>query len=98
MTTKDLLEIIGWIVAAGGATATAGFTIATLRAEARIDRFLAQINDWHDFAQKAKQNINHNLVEIGLLKTDLRDIKRFLEMRRVQSFPEENKPPHTDFP
>lgn len=97
MTTKDLLEIIAVIVGVAGAAATGGFTVATLRAESRIDRLLGQVTDWHEFAQKARQNINHNLVEIGLLKTDVRDIKRLLEMRRVQSFPDENKPPHTDF-
>ncbi|MEG5045958.1 hypothetical protein QUB26_15705 [Microcoleus sp. B4-C1] len=85
------------VISIGGATATGGFTLATLRAEARIDRVLAQIDDWHTFAVKAKQNINHNLVEIGLLKTDVRDIKRVLDMRRAPSFPEENKPPRTDF-
>lgn len=97
MTSKDLLEIIALATAISGAAATGGFTVASLRAEARIDRLMGQITDWHEFAQKAKQNINHNLVEIGLAKTDIRDIKRVLEMKRTQSFPEENKPPHTDF-
>ena len=97
MTTKDLLEIIAVVVGVGGAAATGGFTVAILRAEARIDRLLMQLDDWHTFARKAKQNIDHNLVEIGLLKTDVRDIKKVLEMRRAQTFPEENKPPRTDF-
>ncbi len=97
MTPKELLEVIGLVIAVAGAAATGGFTVATLRAESRIDRLMGQITDWHEFAQKAKQNINHNLVEIGLLKSDVRDVKRLLEMRRAQSFPEENKPPHTDF-
>jgi hypothetical protein len=97
MTTKDLIEIMAVIAGIGGAAASGGFAIATSRAEARIDRVLGELDDWHSFAQKSKQNINHNLVEIGLLKTDVRDIKRLLEMRRAHSFPEENKPPHTDF-
>ncbi|MEG4915743.1 hypothetical protein [Microcoleus sp. B7-D4] len=97
MTSKDLIEIIAVIVGVGSAAAAGGFAVATSRSEARIDRILGELDDWHTFAQKVKQNINHNLVEIGLLKTDVRDIKRVLEMRRAQSFPEENKPPHTDF-
>ena len=97
MNTKDLLETITFVVGIIGTAATAGFAVATLRAEARIDRILTQVADWNEFAQKVKQNINHNLVEIGLLKTDVQDIKRLLEMKRRQSFPEENKPPHTDF-
>ncbi|NQE37538.1 hypothetical protein [Microcoleus asticus] len=108
MTTKELLEIIILIIGGGGAAAAGGFSFATLRAESRIDAKIERIQDiitdireeiadGHKFEQKTKQNINHNLVEIGELKTDVRDIKRVLEMRRSQSFPEENKPPRTDF-
>lgn len=104
MTTKDLLEIILLMIGGGGAAASAGFTVATLRSESRMERVQAditdireEITDWHKFKEKAKQNINHNLVEIGLLKTDMRDVKRVLDMRRAPAFPEENKPPHTDF-
>lgn len=97
MTTKDLLEIVILLIGGGGAVASGSFTAATLRAEARMELVRKEVDDWHKFEQKAKQNINHTLVELGLIKTDIRDIKRVLEMRREQSFPDENKPPTTDF-
>ncbi len=54
-----------------------------------------------EFARKVQQNIEANRVEIGILKCEINDIKGILEremnMRRRPSFPEENKPPHTDF-
>lgn len=54
-----------------------------------------------EFARKVQQNIEANRVEIGIIKCDINDIKGILEremnMRQRPSFPEENKPPHTDF-
>lgn len=101
MTTKDLLEIILLVISGGSALATGGFTLATLRAESRIDSklqdFQEDIDDLHKFEQKAKQNINHGLVELGLIKVAVRDIKAVLKMNRPEALPEENKPPRTDF-
>lgn len=105
MTTKELLEIVLLIVGGGGAAFTGGFWFSSLRAELRMseielkiaDLILHTKTDGQKFAQKVTQNINHNMVEIGLIKADIKDIKRVLEMRRGQSFPDENKPPHTDF-
>ncbi|MEG4251058.1 hypothetical protein [Microcoleus sp. Pol10D4] len=101
MTTKDLLEIILFAITGGSALATGGFTLATLRAESRMDSklefFQTEIDDMRKFEQKAKQNINHSLVEVGLIKTAIRDIKTVLKMQRSEALPEENKPPRTDF-
>lgn len=102
MSTKDLLEIVLFVITGGSALATGGFTLATLRAESRmdakLDSFQDEIDKINTFNQKAKQNINHNLVEIGLLKAGFRDVKTVLKMRRADALPEENKPVHTDFP
>ena len=101
MTTKDLLEVILFVISGGSALATGGFTLATLRAESRMDSklktFQEEIDDLRTFEKKAKQNINHNLVEIGLNKTAIRDIKTVLKMQRAEALPEENRPPRTDF-
>lgn len=54
-----------------------------------------------EFARKVQQNIESNRVDIGELKCDVADIKGVLEregkMRPRRGFPQENKPPHTDF-
>jgi hypothetical protein len=101
MTTKDLLEIILFVITGGSALATGGFTLANLRAESRMDAklkgFQEEIDDLRIFEKKARQNINHGLVEIGLNKTAIRDIKTVLKMHRAEALPEENKPPRTDF-
>ncbi|MEG4807941.1 hypothetical protein QUA82_09950 [Microcoleus sp. F8-D3] len=98
MTTKELLEIIGFILTIGGACATGAFAFATMRAQIKISDFQLKIkDDGQEFARKVQQNIDHNRVEIGIIKGEVRDIKRLLDMRREQSFPDENKPPNTDF-
>ncbi|MEG4419379.1 hypothetical protein QUA70_12320 [Microcoleus sp. LAD1_D5] len=112
MTTKDLLEIILFVITGGSALATGGFTFATLRAENRIDtkvedfrdeienfrkEFQDKIDISREFERKAKQNINNSLVEIGLNKAAIRDIKTVLRMYRAEALPEENKPERTDF-
>jgi len=97
MNVRDLLEIIGIALGCGGAVATGAFTVATLRAESNMKDVRNEIKDWNKFAQKSIQNDNHTMVELGLLKSDVQDIKRVLDMRRKQSLPDENKPRHTDF-
>lgn len=112
MTTKDLLEIILFVITGGSALATGSFALATLRAEDRIEKkikdFQDKIDDLHDnlqdkidisreFERKAKQNINNVLVETGLLATAIRDIKTVLKMHRAEALPEQNKPERTDF-
>jgi hypothetical protein len=98
MTTKELLEIIGFILTIGGVSATGGFTFATMRAQLKIGDLQLKIqNDGQEFARKVQQNIDHNRVEIGVLKSEVRDIKRLLNMRRQQGLAEEDKPPTTDF-
>ncbi|MEG4529893.1 hypothetical protein [Microcoleus sp. D2_18a_D3] len=97
MTTKELLETIAVVVSIGGAAAAGGFAAAILRSEARIDRIISQIEDWHIFAGKAQKNISRNTVDIGLLQTECQDIKKVLKMQRRPPLPEENKPERTDF-
>lgn len=101
MTTKDLLEVILFVITGGSALASGGFMLATLRAESRMDARLKDVQDeidgLHTFEKKARQNINHGLVEIGLNKAAIRDIKTVLKMHRAEALPEENKPPRTDF-
>jgi hypothetical protein len=97
MSVRDLLEIIGIALGCCGAVATGAFTVATLRAESNMKEVASDIKDWNKFAQKSIQNDNHTMVEIGLLKSDMEDVKRVLDMRRKQGLPDENKPRHTDF-
>lgn len=98
MNAKEVLEVIVLALGGGGAAATGGFTFATIRAQLKLAKLEIDIKaNGQEFARKVQQNIDHNRVEIGILKGEVRDIKRLLDMRRQQSFPEENKPPHTDF-
>jgi len=112
MTTKDLLEIILFVITGGSALATGSFTFATLQAEERINKkiedFQDKIDDLHnnfqskidvsrEFERKAKQNINSLLVETGLLTNAVRDVKTVLKMNRAESLPQKNKPERTDF-
>ncbi|MEG4121755.1 hypothetical protein QUA43_30325 [Microcoleus sp. N9_B4] len=97
MNTRELIEIIGISIGCAGAVATGAFTVATLRAEANMKEVRNDIKEWNKFAKKSIQNDNHTMVEIGLLKTAVSDIFRFLKMQRKPVIPEENKPQHTDF-
>ena len=96
MTTKELLEIIILVIGGGGAAAAGGFSFATMRAHLAITELELKIKtEGQDFARKVQKNIDHNGVEIGIIKKDIRDIKHRINMSELENFPEENKPKRT---
>lgn len=100
--SKTLIEVIFVIVSLLALAVSSAFAVATIRAQLVMTKIQLEIkNDRQEFARKVQQNIDANKVEIGVLKCEVTDIKGFLErkmrMGKRQRFPEENRPPHTDF-
>lgn len=100
--SKTLVETILLIFSLLGVAVSSAFAVATMRAQLSMAKVQLEIRtDRQEFARKVQQNIDSNRVEIGVLKCEITDIKGLLErergMKKRQSFPEENKPPHTDF-
>jgi hypothetical protein len=100
MTTKEFLEIIILIIGGGGATATAGFAFATYRYNLELTRLQLEIKaQSFDTGRKQQQNIDNIMVEVGVIKCDIRDIKGALTRQGIlhdrAGFPEENIPKRT---
>jgi hypothetical protein len=103
VTIKELLEVIFLIIGGGGATATAGFAFAIYQEKQKLDQLRLDIKDGQlnfqaQFARKVQKNIDSNQVEIGILKSEIGDIKEIMQGNHPaarRQFPPENKPKHT---
>jgi hypothetical protein len=100
MTTKELLEIIVLIIGGGGATATAGFAFAMYKYNLELTKLQLEIKaQSFNTGRKQQQNIDNIMVEVGVVKCDIRDIKGVLMRQGVlhnrEGFPEENIPKRT---
>jgi len=102
MTTKELLEIAILIIGGGGGAATAGLGFATYKYGVELTKLQLQIKQHNfDSGRKQQQNIDNLVVELGVVKCDVRDIKGVLMRNGVihdrAGFPEENIPRRTDW-
>ncbi len=115
MTTKELLEVIILIIGGGGAAATGGFAFAVYQEKQKLDQLRLELKDnqlnfqtqlyqklttgQSEFARKVQKNIDSNGVEIGILKSEVDDIKQIMQgnyqAKSRPPFPPENKPKHT---
>lgn len=102
MTTKELVEIIILMIGGGGGAASAGFAFAMSKYSTRLENLSLQVEK-HNFSygRKMQQNIDNLIVELGVLKCDIRDIKGVLMRDGVlhdrAGFPGENIPSRTDW-
>ncbi|MEG4855698.1 hypothetical protein QUB10_33165 [Microcoleus sp. B5-D4] len=102
MTTKELLEIVILVIGGGGGAATAGFAFAMSRYSTKLENLSLQVEK-HNFSygRKMQQNIDNLIVELGVLKCDVRDIKSVLmrngTLHDRAGFPSENIPSRTDW-
>lgn len=102
MTVKELLEITILVIGGGGAAATGAFTFAMYKYNLEITKLQLEIRT-HSFesGRKQQQNIDNLVVELGVIKCDIRDIKGVLMRNGVlhdrAGFPEENIPNRTDW-
>lgn len=102
MTAKELLEITILIIGGGGGAATAGFGFAMYKYGVELTKLQLQIKQQNfDSGRKQQQNIDNLVVELGVVKCDVRDIKGVLMRNGVihdrAGFPEENIPRRTDW-
>lgn len=100
--SKALVEAIFVVLSLLALAVSSAFTVATMRAQLSMAKVQLEIrSDRQEFARKVQQNIDANRVDIGIIKCEIADIKGVLErelgMKKRQRFPEESKPPHTDF-
>lgn len=102
MTPKELLEITILVIGGGGATATGAFAFATHQYNLQLTKLQLEIRT-HSFetGRKQQQNIDNIMVEVGVIKCDVRDIKGVLMRQGVlhdrAGFPSENIPSRTDW-
>jgi|GEM_PF-2072201 len=100
MTIKELLEIIILVIGGGGAAATGSFTFAMYKYNVELTRLQLEIKTYSfESGRKQQQNIDNLVVEVGVLKCDLRDVKGVLmrdgALHDRAGFPEENIPKRT---
>lgn len=101
--SKTLVEVILVIATLLLTVASGAFYYSTLRAKLEISNIQLRVSaEQLEFARKVQQNIDSNRVEVGVLKSEVRDIKGILkkwnkDVRDRAEFPPENIPPHTDF-
>jgi hypothetical protein len=100
VTTKELLEIIILIIGGGGATATGGFAFAIYKYNLDLTKLQLEIRDQSsETTRKQQKNIDNIMVEVGVLKCDIRDMKGVLMRQGILhdrgGFPEENIPKRT---
>ena len=115
MTIKEFIEIVFLIIGGGGAAATAGFTFAIYQEKQKLDQLRLEIKDAQlnfqtqlhrtlttgqtEFARKVQKNIDSNQVEIGVLKSEIDNVKGTIygnsSTNTYSVFPSENKPKHT---
>ena len=100
--SKVLIEVLFVIISLLALAVSSAFAVATMRAQLAMAKVQIEIrSDRQEFARKVQQNIDSNRVEIGVIKCEILDIRGILErekgMKKRPGFPEENKPPHTDF-
>ena len=100
MTIKDLLEIIILVIGGGGAAATGAFAFATHKYNIELTKLQLEIRTTSfESGRKQQKNIDNLIVEFGVMKCDIRDIKGVLMRDGVlhdrAGFPEENIPKRT---
>ena len=79
MTTKDLLEIIILVIGGGGGAVAGGFSFAMWQYSSKLESLKLQLEK-NNFAsgRKLQQNVDNLIVEIGVMKCEIRDIKGVL--------------------
>jgi len=100
MTAKELLEIAILVIGGGGAAATGAFAFATYKYNLELAKLQLKMETQNfNTGRKQQQNIDNIMVEVGIVKCDVRDIKGVLIRQGVlhdrTGFPEENIPKRT---
>lgn len=100
--SKMVLEVIFLVGSLLALAVSSAFAVATMRAQLGMAKIELEIRtDKQEFARKVQQNIDANKIDIGIIKCEIADIKGVLErelgMKKRQKFPDENKPPYTNF-
>jgi len=102
MTIKELLEIMILVIGGGGAAATGAFAFATHKYNLELTKLQLEIKTQSfNIGRKQQQNIDNIMVEVGVMKCEVRDIKGVLMRQGVlhdrAGFPEENIPKKTNW-
>jgi hypothetical protein len=102
VTVKELLEIAILVIGGGGAAATGAFPFATYKYNLELTKLQLEIKTQSfNTGRKQQQNIDNIMVEVGVIKCDVRDIKGVLMSQGVlhdrAGFPEENIPKKTNW-
>lgn len=101
--SRAFLEFVGLIIGLMVTTATVTFAVVSLLSQMRINAMQLKANEnQSEFARKVIQNIEHNRVEIGRVKVDVKAIKGVLVRDKNihyfdrAGFEDEDVPPVTD--